>query len=198
MRIVLVGQKWLGKAVLDECLLRGHEVLQVVAPEGDSLADYAGERSIPVRSARRLDAEHVPGCDIILAAHAHAYITPGARARSVLGCAGYHPSLLPLHRGRDAVRWTIHMREPVAGGSLYWMDDGVDSGPIIYQDWCLVRPDDTAATLWKRDLGPMGVRMFTELLRECESGSVPAGRGQLSHLATWEPAFDPKPLKSIN
>lgn len=198
MRIVIVGQKWLGRAVLGECLQRGHQVLKVVAPLDDSLAEAAAVHSIPVQSVRRLEAEHVPRCDLLIAAHAHAYIGASARSMAALGCAGYHPSLLPLHRGRDAVRWTIHMREPVAGGTLYWMDDVVDSGPIIYQDWCIVRPDDTAATLWKRDLGPMGVRMFAELLAACESGAVPAGQEQLADLATWEPAFDPKPLKSIN
>jgi len=42
----------------------------------------------------------------------------------------YLSSLLPRHRGRDAVLWDIHMKESINGGILYWMDDGADKGNI--------------------------------------------------------------------
>ena len=44
------------------------------------------------------------------AAHSHDFIGRKTRALSRLGALGYHPSLLPLHRGRDAIRWAVHMR----------------------------------------------------------------------------------------
>ena len=58
------------------------------------------------------------------------------RARFRLGVLAYHPSLLPAHRGRDATRWAIHMLERVTGGTVYWMDDGVDTCPLEAQDFC--------------------------------------------------------------
>ena len=107
-----------------------------------------------------------------------------------LGALGYHPSLLPRHRGRDAVRWAIHMGDHVTGGTVYWMDDGADTGPMAAQGWCWVRPGDTAEELWRRDLGPLGVRLFARALGAIEAG-CPLAVPQDPELATWEPAFGP-------
>ena len=52
----------------------------------------------------------------------------------------------------------------VAGGTVYWLDDLVDGGPIAAQDWCFVRPDDTPSTLWRRELFPMGLRLIDQVL----------------------------------
>ena len=56
------------------------------------------------------------------------------------------------------------MREPVTGGTLYRMDDGADTGGILLQDWRHIRPDDTAQSLWQRELAPMGLRLFRQYL----------------------------------
>lgn len=109
-----------------------------------------------------------PGADLILCAHAHAYISRGARERTRLGALGYHPSLLPRHRGRDAVEQTILSGDAVAGGTVYWLDDGWDTGAPIVQARCPVRPGDDAATLWRRDLAPMGVHLIGQVLAGLE------------------------------
>ena len=203
MRVVLVGQKWLAVQVLEQCSALGVEVVQVVAPDHgagsapDSLERAAHALGVPVRRAgRRIEADQVPACDVILAAHAHAYIDATARAQARLGALGYHPSLLPRHRGRDAIRWALHMREPVTGGSVYWMDDGADTGPVVAQDWCHIRPGDDAMELWRRDLAPMGARLFTEVLTLLLAGGHCPGLAQDEALATWEPSMSARPLRS--
>lgn len=131
--------------------------------------------------------------DLFVAAHSHDFIGRDSRAVTRLGGIGYHPSLLPRHRGRDAVRWTIHMGDPIAGGSVYWLTDHVDGGPIAAQDWCHVRPSDDASSLWKRELFPMGVRLLGEVLRDVDDGlliEIP----QDEELATWEPSWTRPPL----
>jgi methionyl-tRNA formyltransferase len=194
MRIVIVGQKWLGAAALELCLRRGDQILNVVTPgaepgECDRLYAAAQQAGIPVTTARRVAAAHIPaGTDLILSAHGHAYVTAAARAVSRHGALGYHPSLLPRHRGRDAVRWAIQMRDTITGGTLYWMDDGADTGPIAAQDWCHVRPTDTPASLWRRDLAPMGLRLIGRALADLDRGVVTA-LPQNEACATWEPAF---------
>jgi len=75
------------------------------------------------------------GVDLILYAHSHDFIGAATRGKTRLGAMGYHPSLLPLHRGRDAVCWTLRMGDKVAGGSVYWLTDVVDGGPIAAQGW---------------------------------------------------------------
>jgi methionyl-tRNA formyltransferase len=133
--------------------------------------------------------EHVPHCDLLLVAHAHVFITAAARARTRFGALGYHPSLLPRHRGRDAVHWALHMRESVTGGSLYWLDDGADTGPVVDQGWCHIRPDDTPASIWRRELAPMALRMFTEAMDQLEVEGACEGVPQDETLATWEPSW---------
>lgn len=196
MRVMIVGQKWLGEQLLRLCLDSGVEVAAVSTPRvDDRLAVVAKCAGIPLcQVPRRLDADWVPsGVDVILCAHAHVYITAAARAKARLGALGYHPSLLPRHRGRDAVRWTVHMRDLVAGGTVYWLDDGADTGDIAAQDWCWVRPDDTPESLWRRDLGPMGVRLFAEVIGALRAGEQPRWP-QPTVPATWEPAFSPTRL----
>lgn len=195
MRIVIVGQQWMGAEALKLCQRRGDDVLKVIAPgadgeEYDRLYAAAQQAGIPAEvCGRRVDACHIPvGTEIIIAAHAHAFITEGARLASRFGALGYHPSLLPRHRGRDAVRWTVHMRDPIAGGTAYWMDDGADTGPIAAQEWCFVRPDDDARSLWRRELAPMGIRLFERVLNDLGSGFV-VSNPQPSFAATWEPSF---------
>jgi methionyl-tRNA formyltransferase len=200
MRVVIVGQKWLGVETMKLCLARGDRILNVVTPgaeteEYDRLYAAAGQAGIPVETcARRIEAAQIPaGTDIIIAAHAHAFVTKDARAAARFGALGYHPSLLPRHRGRDAVRWTIHMRDAIAGGTAYWMDDGADTGKIAAQDWRHVRPTDNPATLWRRELAPMGLRLIARVLAELDQGVVTAVP-QDETCATWEPAFPARKL----
>ena len=191
MRIMLIGQKWLGAEVLALLRAQGHDVATVAAPAGDRLHEAAVAAGVPVGDPGRvLAASWVPeGVQLLVAAHAHCFITGAARQRARLGAIGYHPSLLPRHRGRDAVRWTIHMRDQVAGGTVYWMTDRADAGPVAAQEWCHVRPDDDAASLWRRELGPLGIRLLAQVVADVAVGRlVRVPQDEL--LATWEPAFD--------
>ena len=176
MRLMIVGQKWLGAEVLRLCLQRGDDVAAVSAPRmDDRMAAEAAAHGVPVcQVSGRLDGSWVPdGLDLIVCAHAHAFVTEGARSKARYGALGYHPSLLPRHRGRDAIRWAIHMGDRVTGGSVFWLDDGADTGDVAAQDWCWVRPGDTPELLWRRDLAPMGLRLMAQvtLPSKCESHS---------------------------
>lgn len=198
MRVAIIGQKWFGAAVLDLAIKRGHAVTAAIAPAlDDRLAGTAFDRGVPVAiAARALSAEQIPAdTDVLLAAHCHAFVPAAARARTRFGALGYHPSLLPRHRGRDAIRWSIHMREPITGGTLYWMDDGADTGPIALQRWCHIRPEDTPDTLWRRELAPIGLDLFGRGLDLLSTGALPSV-DQDEALATWEPAWISRRLSS--
>ena len=196
MRVMIVGQKFFGAEVLKLCLARGDDVVAVSAPRvDDRLAALATDAGVPLCQVdKRLGAEWVPdGLDVILCAHAHLFVTPEARATARLGALGYHPSLLPRHRGRDAVVWAVHMRDQVTGGTAYWLDDGADTGDIAAQDWCWVKPGDTAEALWRRELAPMGLRLLSGVLTRLDAGEVPR-TPQDPDMATWEPAYVAKRL----
>ncbi len=65
---------------------------------------------------------------------------------------GYHPTALPRMRGRAALPWTILNDEKITGGTLFWVDDGVDSGDILEQRFFHVSPRETARTLYDKHM----------------------------------------------
>lgn len=195
-RVILAGSRSFGVAVYEKLQSEGHEIAAVWSPSDldDKLTRIAAADLLWVTTAERTpQTVKQLEVDLIVAAHSHDFIGRDSRAATRLGGIGYHPSLLPRHRGRDAVRWTIHTADPTAGGSVYWLTDHVDGGPIAAQDWCFVRPSDDASSLWKRELFPMGVRLLSEVLRDIDDGiliEIP----QDEELATWEPSWSRPPL----
>ena len=191
MKIILCGQKRFGRDTLQLCQRLGHEIAAVYCPTDplDKLRIYCENAGLPAKPACNLRAHAVPpGTDLIIAAHSHDFISRPARLAARLGAIGYHPSLLPLHRGRDAVRWAVRMRERVTGGSIYWLNDTVDGGPIAARAPVFIRPTDDARTLWARELAPLGLLLFEKVLRDLAAGTIV--REQQDHsLATWEPAL---------
>ncbi|KAH0616972.1 hypothetical protein JD844_028500 [Phrynosoma platyrhinos] len=55
----------------------------------------------------------------------------------------YHPSILPRHRGASAINWTLIHGDKKAGFTIFWADDGLDTGPILLQRECDIAPNDT-------------------------------------------------------
>lgn len=191
MRVMLVGQKWLAEMVARRLVAAGHELLVVAVPRLDDRLARAGAElgADVVMVDRALPVGAVPSdADLIVCAHAHCFVGAAARGRARLGAIGYHPSLLPRHRGRDAIEWAIRFGDPVTGGTVYQLDDGADTGPILRQAWCWVRPGDTAATLWARELGPLGVRLLCETVDGLLLGTV-SPTPQDPAVATFEPAI---------
>jgi len=61
-----------------------------------------------------------------------------------------HPSLLPLHPGRDACRSAIEAGDSESGCTVHIVDAGIDTGPILDQARVPVLPGDTPDTLQER------------------------------------------------
>lgn len=195
MNILLAGQKWFGAAVFGALrALPGVTVRAVSAPAGDRLARAAWGAGVEIIPAGGLRAETMPGgVDLIVAAHSHDFIGERTRLRARWGGIGYHPSLLPLHRGRDAVRWAVRMRERVTGGSVYRLSNRMDGGDVLAQRHVFIRPDDTAEELWRRDLAPLGVELLASVVARVAAEGYVHGRAQDEALATWEPSIDRPP-----
>ena len=181
MKCTLVGSRYFGGAVFQALMKDGAaEIAQVVAPAADDrLALAAQSAGIPVQILS--NPKIVPGnaiaegTDLIVAAHTHARVSDEALARSRLRGIGYHPSLLPRHRGIAAVEWTILEGDPIAGGSVYHLSEGWDAGAIAAQDWCFVAKGETARELWERALAPIGLELLTRVVRHAAAhGEVPA------------------------
>ncbi|MGQ9473431.1 MAG: phosphoribosylglycinamide formyltransferase [Candidatus Caldatribacteriaceae bacterium] len=79
-----------------------------------------------------------------------------------------HPSLLPAFPGLEAQKQAFEYGVKVSGCTVHFVDEGMDTGPIILQASCPVFDDDTPETLSKRILKyehqiyPQAVRLFLE------------------------------------
>jgi methionyl-tRNA formyltransferase len=199
MKILLAGQKWFGAEVFRAVRkIEGVEIAAVSSPVGtekeDKLTVQANLVGVPIIPAGSLRSSNIPdGIDLIVAAHSHDFISEKTRLRSRYGGIGYHPSLLPLHRGRDSVRWSIRMRESVTGGTVYRLSNRMDGGNILAQEHVFIRPDDTAEELWRRDLCPLGVRLLSKVVTRLKKDGHLLGIPQDEELATWEPSIDRPP-----
>lgn len=90
-----------------------------------------------------------------------------------LGTIGFHPALLPAMRGRAALAWTILLDVRETGATLFWIDDGVDSGPIARQKKIALSGTETLAQLMDLQLEALG-SMLEGLIRQLSDGARPA------------------------
>jgi methionyl-tRNA formyltransferase len=184
MKIGLIGTRWFGAEMFRLLREAGHEVVVVATNGEDTLAKAAAAAGVPLtirEEPRKVEAADVPAdeLDVIVAAHTHASI-------------GYHPSLLPRHRGLAAVEWTIASKDAIAGGSIYHLSGGMDAGALAAQDWCFVYPDDDAASLWRRALAPMGLRLLMKVVGDIETRGYAEALEQDPKAVTLAPAqIDP-------
>jgi len=193
MKCALVGSRYFGATVFEALRKEdGVTFTSIVVPAADDrLALAAGAAGLDVQvlaNPKIVPAEAIgEGTDLIVAAHTHARVSNEALARSKLGGVGYHPSLLPRHRGIAAVEWTILEGDPIAGGSVYHLADGWDAGAIAAQDWCFVAKGETARELWERALAPMGLKLLAQVVRDAgRTGKLPS-RTQDERYATRAP-----------
>jgi phosphoribosylglycinamide formyltransferase 1 len=79
-----------------------------------------------------------------------------------------HPSLLPAFPGLHPHRQALEHGVKISGATVHFVDEGVDTGPIVLQATVPVRPDDTETTLSDRilveehRLYPEAVRLFAQ------------------------------------
>jgi methionyl-tRNA formyltransferase len=124
---------------------------------------------------------------LVLAAYTR--IIPRAeRDRYRLGALCFHPSLLPRHRGIDAVYWTVEQGDNITGSTWFWLDDGIDTGPIATQEALPlpVRLGTSRGALYYDLLAPLGAKLFPLLLPRLMRGERPA-QPQDDAYSTYEP-----------
>jgi phosphoribosylglycinamide formyltransferase-1 len=134
-----------------------------VASNRDDAAALQRARDIPTASfelagyGTRADrdaamADWLRGHDVrlvVLAGYMH-LLTPAFLDRFPGAVVNVHPSLLPEFPGAHAVEEQLAAGVAESGATVHFVDEGVDSGPILAQERVPVRGDDTAETLHAR------------------------------------------------
>ena len=192
MRITLVGSRHFGVTTFNMLRQHGVKIIRVVVADAEdrlATAARAAEIEVTVQADPRLVVarEIAEGTDLIVTAHSHARIAREALASAKLGGIGYHPSLLPRHRGIAAVEWTIREGDPIAGGTVYHLADRMDAGAIAAQEWVFVKKGETARELWERALAPLGQKLLGEVIDYAKTHKTLQATPQDEQFATLAP-----------
>ena len=197
MRIVVNGQQAFGADVLKALLERGEEVVAVYcAPdkEGrppDPLGEAAREAGIELHQPESFDTDEAPGelaalePDLMVMAFVILMVPERVLNVPTHGTIQYHPSLLPRHRGPSAINWAIIQGDATTGVSIFWPDDGLDTGPLLLTKEVEITPDDTLGSLYFDKLYPIGVDALIEGVDLVRDGKAPR-REQNDDDATYE------------
>jgi len=186
MRLIVHGQQAYGKSVLEAILDKGvDEVVAVYsAPdkEGrplDPLKEFAQEKGLPVYQPESYKKPEVwdqlasHDADLCVMAYVLLFVPEEALNVPKYGSIQYHPSLLPWHKGPSSINWPIIMGKEKTGLSIFWPDNGLDTGPILLQKEVDIEPDDTLGSVYFNKLYPLGVEAMMEAIELVRDGKAP-------------------------
>ncbi|WP_411348060.1 phosphoribosylglycinamide formyltransferase [Paenibacillus sp. WLX2291] len=82
-----------------------------------------------------------------------------------------HPSLLPAFAGKDAIGQALDYGVKLTGITVHFVDNGMDTGPIIAQQPAHIHPDDTAETLAER-IHKIEQTLYPRVVSQIAAGKV--------------------------
>ncbi|KAE8281572.1 Mitochondrial 10-formyltetrahydrofolate dehydrogenase [Larimichthys crocea] len=189
LKLAIIGQSLFGQEVYSNLRKQGHKVVGVfTVPDKDGKADplaVAAEKDgTPVFKFPRwrvkgkpipevVDAYKAVGAELNVMPFCSQFIPMNIIDNPKHGSIIYHPSILPLHRGASAINWTLIHGDKKAGFTVFWADDGLDTGPILLQRECAVEPNDTVDTLYNRFLFPEGIKAMVKSVQLIADGKAP-------------------------
>ncbi|GGK33960.1 phosphoribosylglycinamide formyltransferase [Caldalkalibacillus thermarum] len=82
-----------------------------------------------------------------------------------------HPSLLPAFPGKDAIGQALEHGVRISGITIHFVDEGMDTGPIIYQQAVALDPDETRQTLTAK-IQQVEHQVYPEIVKACVTEQV--------------------------
>jgi len=173
MKILLMGHQIWACMVLKKLVEEGHEIVGVITEKDDyddetykanfqkygcymSLKDVALKMGLKVfqpdnvNSAEYMEIIENLSPDLIIIVSYHSIIKkPLIEKYKIINL---HGSLLPKYRGRAPINWAIINGEKETGVTVHFVDEGIDTGDIIYQEKVKIEKTDTAIDVMKKTL----------------------------------------------
>jgi methionyl-tRNA formyltransferase len=180
MRIVFMGTPESALPSLQQLLSDGHEVVSVwtqpdkPAGRGDKMhappiKTFALERGLKIEQPQKIRTEESKGlfasyqADLAVVV-AYGRILPAEYLTAPRrGCINVHFSLLPRYRGAAPVNWAIVNGEENTGVTTMFVEEELDSGPILLQRETQIDPGETAPELMHR-LAESGAELLGETI----------------------------------
>ncbi len=185
MRIALIGQQAFGKAVLEALLARDDEIIAVYcAPdrEGarpDPLKEAALEHGLPLLQPPTFKEPEVWEAfrgmkpDLGVMAFVTLLVPEDFLYIPTHGTIQYHPSLLPRHRGPSSINWPIIQGATKTGLTIFWPDNGLDTGPVLLRKEVEITDNDTLGSVYFDKLFQLGVDAMLESIELVRDGTAP-------------------------
>lgn len=86
-------------------------------------------------------------------------------------CVNIHPAYLPNYKGVSPVFWALANDESYTGVTVHYIDKGIDTGEIIYQEKIPISPNDTEHSLYFKSC-EIGISLLLKALTDIESGNM--------------------------
>jgi len=161
LRVVVIAEEAAGVQVLRGLLAlpKSPEIVSVLTRS----AAEGAERPLVYESAQTLGLDVWPSSsvrlpelaarlreaqvDLLMNIHSLFLIHPAVLAAPNIGSFNLHPGPLPEYAGLNVPSWTIYEGEPSHGVTLHWLDEGIDTGPIAWQERFAIEATDTGLAL---------------------------------------------------
>jgi methionyl-tRNA formyltransferase len=183
MRILFLGNNWMGWQILQWLKEQGEEIVGLVMhpPDkrkfGDEIVHCAGLRPRQILDGSKLkDPDTMAAIkdmrpDIGISALFGFILKKEILELLPLGCVNIHPALLPYNRGAYPNVWSIVEGTP-AGTTIHYIDEGVDTGDIIAQRQVNVMITDTGESLYHK-LAEVSLDLFQEVWPSIRNHKAP-------------------------
>lgn len=200
MKNIFIGGKQIGVNALRILLSKGLPPDLVIANSDDvgtdswheSLVRVANEAGLRVITGGKVRdpevVEMIKKCepDIIFCIGGMQIIPADVLKIPQLGTINIHPALLPKYRGRFSTAHAIFNGDKFTGATLHFMDENLDTGPIILQEKFPIDNEDTGKTVYDK-FTSTGTKLFDEFIVLLISGNGIVSTSQNEEDATYYP-----------
>lgn len=202
MRIVFMGTPESAVPSLQRLLTDGHDIVAVwtqpdkPAGRGEKMREspvktFALEHGLTVEQPRKIKIDETKklfasySADVGVVVAYGRILPPEYLASPRRGCINVHFSLLPLYRGAAPANWAIINGDEKTGVTTMFIEEDLDSGPILLQRETTIGETETAPELMQR-LAVTGAELLSETLSQINEITP---RPQRDHEATFAPVI---------
>ena len=188
MKIVFMGTPDYAVSALEALIEAGHTITAVVTQpdkaKGRSgklsfspVKEFALEKQIPVLQPQRIKRPEAVEelrqyeADVFVVAAFGQILSKEILEMPKYGSLNIHASLLPKYRGSSPIQWAVINGEEKTGITIMQMNEGIDTGDILYQKEIPIEEEETGESLFEK-LSELGAHAIVEALSLLEAGSL--------------------------
>ncbi len=188
MKILFIGSVSSSASFLNELILMNQNIIAVFTNSKPSInSDHFSMKSIAdkfgipcfltedINSDKDIDKIKRLNPDVIFCFGWSRLLKSEILSIPKLGTIGFHPSALPSNRGRHPIIWALVLGLERTASTFFFINEGIDSGDIVDQEYISISPKDNATTLYKKIISTAlkQLNKFVPLLINGELKTIP-------------------------